>query len=115
MKLEQYFIQAAKRALSGKISRSGCYSLHGAIGVRADGAVVHARNNTCKFPTPSAHAETRLCRKLGRDAPLVIVVRTNKQGRWMLSRPCQNCQRQLEYAGVRRILYTVGPGEWAQL
>lgn len=112
MNLEKYFIQAAKLALTDVEKKDW---LHAAVGIRTDGAVVYARNHTVAIPTPSAHAETRLIRKLDKGAPLVIVVRVDKQGVWKMSKPCRNCQTALKNKGVRRVLYTTGDGEWDQM
>lgn len=111
MKIEGYFLQAVKRALSE--GRRNFF--HGAIGFRADGALVHARNELCTGKTPRAHAEARLLRKLGKHAPLVIVVRVNRQGLWMLSKPCEDCERALRRVGVKRVLYSIKPGVWGQM
>lgn len=116
VKLEKYFINAVRLALLD-LNKTGVKKnwFHAAIGIRADGAIVTARNGGQNTPMPSAHAEARLCRKLGKDSPLVIVVRVNKQGQWMISKPCQNCEKTLRIMGVKRVLYTVSHEKWAQL
>lgn len=110
MKIERYFLQAVQVALVNDRRQ-----LHAAIGIRSDGAIVVSKNGHQKYPTPSHHAESRLCRKLGKRAQLVIVVRVNRQGQWMMSKPCPNCTRALERAGVKRILYSVGHEQYETL
>lgn len=113
MKVEKYFLQAVRLAFSD--SDVGKTWLHAAIGIRADGAIVYSRNHKCKTPAPSAHAERRVCRKLGIDSPLVIVVRVNKQGQWMMSKPCLNCQNAMRRCGVKRVLYSVAHEQYEQM
>lgn len=92
----------------------------GAIGFRADGTKVMARNEAvagCVFP--QAHAEIRTLRKLDKNAEVVYVARWS-MGRqeWANSKPCPNCRRALKNKGVKKVIYTTGPGtyqsEWLQ-
>lgn len=115
MKIEKYFLDAARFALYDIQKFGKKTKLHAAIGIRKDGAIVYARNGDQNFPTLSAHAETRLCRKLGKDSPLVFVIRVNKQGNWMMSKPCVNCERALRNKGVKRVIYTVSHEMWEQM
>lgn len=86
----------------------------GCIGIRGDGAMVSAYNGAPKFPTPTAHAEGRLCRKLDRNA-YVFVSRVTKNGLWAMSKPCPDCERALRRAYVKRAYYTIGPNEYGCL
>lgn len=116
MKIEKYFIDAARLALldASKVGIKKTW-FHAAVGIRSDDTIVYARNGGQNVPTPSAHAEARLCRKLGKAAPLVIVVRVNNQGLWMLSKPCGNCENLLRSMEVKKVLYTVAHEKWARL
>jgi tRNA(Arg) A34 adenosine deaminase TadA len=86
-----------------------------AIGVRRDGAIVRATNKALRDgssnPIPSTHAEARLCRKLDAGAD-VYVARVTRDGSWAMSRPCEGCQSALRARRVRRVYYTIGPGEY---
>lgn len=101
--------------LAAKIAKTGYQErtfFLGAIGVRADGRVVTARNRTNKVPDVCGHAEARLIRKLGKNAPLVIVVRYRwGKGDFGMAKPCIACEKRLEKAGVMKVVYTAGPTE----
>jgi len=101
--------RAAGVSLGGSQDRK--YYL-GAIGVRTDGALVSAVNGgIANQRTPSAHAETRLCRKLDFGST-VYVARTAKNGDFAMARPCKGCILSMKRRGVRRCYYTIGPDEW---
>lgn len=85
----------------------------GAVGIRGDGVIVCARNSACREPTPDAHAEARLARKLGGGT--VFVARILQNGQWGLARPCPPCLTRLKAKRVERIFYTIGPNEWGCL
>jgi len=78
---------------------------------RADGVTVRAVNGRQPVPAPAHHAEARLCRKLT-PTEAVYVARTTADGAWAMSRPCPSCMRRLRSAGVERVYYTTGPGEY---
>jgi hypothetical protein len=100
--------KAAEVALSRKGRKS---FLLCAVGRRTDGPLVCSVNEAVKFPTPSAHAEARLCKKLDLGAE-VWVARVLRRGEWGLAKPCENCLRALLCRGVQRICYTTGPRSW---
>jgi len=81
----------------------------GAMGFRADGAIVFARNSPAEIPTPSAHAEARLVKKLGKNAPLVLVARysVGRQGLAM-AKPCPACEAILKSYKVKQVIYSTG-------
>lgn len=83
----------------------------GALGRRADGALVRSKNEAVVFPTPSAHAEARLCQKLDVGAA-VWVCRVLRSGEWGLAKPCIHCLQALKKRGVRRICFSTGPDEY---
>lgn len=82
-----------------------------AIGIRADGTTVASTNIRTPIRCRSAHAETRLSRKLDVGS-VVYVARASKLGEWAMARPCENCQKTLRTRGVKRVYYTVGPSEF---
>lgn len=88
----------------------------GAVGVRRDGALVHARNGASVQKNPSGHAEARLCRKLDQSAKVFVARVLRKQPLELaLARPCVQCLARLKSHGVRRVYYTVSEGEWGIL
>lgn len=88
--------------------------LLGAIGIRADGAIVTACNGNPKFPTPEHHCEYRLCRKLDRGAT-VFLARVLASGAWANSAPCRACRSRLKACQVKVVYYTLGVNEWGTL
>lgn len=66
-----------------------------AVGIRSDGTVVRARNESTVIPTGGAHAEARLVRKLDRGSK-VFVVRVRKDGTLAMAKPCSKCQPLLK-------------------
>jgi tRNA(Arg) A34 adenosine deaminase TadA len=111
-----YLTQAAEVARSEDPDNDHREAWVGAIGIRADGVVVSARNEAV-FDTgacgtdrtwsfPPAHAENRLCKKLDTGAE-VYVARTRKDGTIGMARPCTFCERVLRSRGVKKVYYTV--------
>lgn len=89
----------------------------GAVGIRADGTVVISWNGSSAGTTyercPTAHAERRLCRKLGYGASVVYVARSRREnGSMAMSRPCADCERVLRSRGVKRVEYTISDNEF---
>ncbi len=78
----------------------------GAVGQRADGTVVMARNGWSLQPIPSSHAEYRLCRKLDAHAS-VWVVRVRSNGEYGLAKPCVTCMKKLVDKRVDRLVYSI--------
>jgi tRNA(Arg) A34 adenosine deaminase TadA len=86
----------------------------GAVGVRKDNVIVHARNGIIPFPSgryPAIHAEARLCKKLGRGA-VVYVARTRKDGSLALARPCINCIQIMTSYKVKAVFWTIDNDDW---
>lgn len=98
------------------IGRIGMNKYHrlGAAGVRADGVIVASFNGNPEMPQIFHHAESRLAKKLTPKS-VVAVVRVNKQGQWQLAKPCHNCQVCMERVGVKKVYYSISPGEYAIL
>jgi len=87
----------------------------GAVAVRSDGALVAAYNGAAKTPSPSAHAEARVVRKLDQGAYVYIARVARGTGELANAKPCKNCERALRRARVKKAFYTVGPSEYGVL
>jgi len=104
---------AAKVAVKRKDKRA---FLLGAVGVRKDNALVHARNEGSAEPTPTGHAEVRLCRKLGLDSPVVYIARYSKgKNGFAMAKPCSNCLAVLKAHRVKVIVFTTGPDSFERV
>lgn len=86
--------------------------LLGAVGLRADGVFVSSRNIAAPDLVPQHHAEARLVRKLTPNSYVWVARVSRKNGDWCLAKPCPGCQRLLRSSGVKRVVYTIAPGEW---
>lgn len=86
----------------------------GSVAIRGDGKLVRAYNGAPKFPTPEHHSEGRLCRKLDRGAT-VFVARVTKDGKWNMSKPCENCMRAMRRSYVKKIYYTISHMEYGTI
>lgn len=95
----------------GRVKKDNRTFYIGAIAIRSDDVLVAAYNGSAKEPTPEAHCEARLCRKLDRNA-IVYVARTLSNGNWAMSRPCEDCQRALRRSYVKRVYYTIDHNEF---
>jgi len=83
-----------------------------AVGIRGeDGVIVSSYNGAPSEPEWKHHAESRLCMKLTPDS-VVAVVRVHADGTWALGKPCDGCQKCLHRRGVKRVYYTISPGEF---
>jgi tRNA(Arg) A34 adenosine deaminase TadA len=89
--------------------------LLGAVGRRNDDVLVSSRNIAAPDCAPGHHAETRLIRKLTPGSTVWVARITRKDGSWALARPCYGCEMRLRGAGVKRVVYTIGPNEWGVL
>jgi len=89
----------------------------GAVAVRSDGKLVHARNSPVIETSLTqftrirlSHAECRLALKLDVNA-IVYVARVTKDGKFALAKPCRMCQDALRQRGVKIVYYTVSDNE----
>jgi tRNA(Arg) A34 adenosine deaminase TadA len=87
----------------------------GAVGVRSDGVFVTAKNLPSTEHCPDHHAETRLVRKMTPDSVVWVARVLQRDGSWAMAKPCPGCERRLRAAGVKRVVYTIGPNEWGTL
>lgn len=108
-KIQKYFAQAARNAIGKTTHRRD--SIHGAVGVRNDGAIVNSKNLPTQVKNPKVHAEYLLCRKIDSES-IVYVVRLNRKGQYTNSRPCVNCQIAMRQKGVKKCYYTINETEY---
>jgi tRNA(Arg) A34 adenosine deaminase TadA len=103
---------AASVANERNVKRDKRSFLLGAVGMRNDGVIVSARNLAAADVTPAAHAEARVVRKLTCNSIVWVARVSRNNGCWALARPCENCQRRMRTAGVKKVFYTIAPNEW---
>lgn len=84
----------------------------GAVGIRDDGVMVSAYNAPSKEPCARAHAEARLVRKLSKYSIVYVTRIARGSNDWALAKPCNSCMMALRRAKVKKIYYTIGPGEY---
>jgi hypothetical protein len=104
-KLNKYFEMAIEASLSCHDNDMRAHFL-GAVGVRADGAIVSARNGSNAIRFPAIHAEARLAKKLDRNS-VVYVARVTKGGNIGLAKPCPTCEAFLRNKNVKKVFYTI--------
>lgn len=93
-------------------NRSFCL---GAVGLRKDGVLVTAKNIAAANIVPTHHAEARVVRKLTPDSVVWVARVLRSTGEWTTSRPCSSCQGRMRFAGVKKVVYTIGPDEWGTI
>lgn len=81
-----------------------------AIGIRSDGVIVTSRNSCATSPTPEAHAEARLTRKLDVGSVVFVARVLRRDGTTAMAKPCELCEAKLRRVGVTRVWYTVDGG-----
>lgn len=87
----------------------------GCIGIRDDGALVSSKNGASNFSAtvenyqllPSAHAEGRILRKLGKNGIIYVARVSRKDRSYRMARPCGMCRTQLKSSGVKKAFYTI--------
>jgi len=84
----------------------------GCIALRRDGVYVRSKNSRVKDPNLNGHAEAKALKKAGRGS-ILWVARVLKDGKtWAIAKPCKKCQALIKNKGVKRVYYTIGPGEY---
>ena len=95
-------------------------SFHSATILRRGKTLATARNSIgsrskgCGYSDQSIHAERAVVKRLGDLSQLngcvLLVVRINKQGDFLNSKPCADCQKFLEKCmrdyGLRKVVYS---------
>lgn len=86
----------------------------GCVGIRKDGVIVSAKNSPVYSTQvenyqllPTAHAEGRVLRKLGRGGELYVARIAKSTGGFAMSRPCGMCQVRIKSFNVKRVHYTL--------
>ena len=87
----------------------------GAVGLRNDGVIVTAKNVAATDVVPTHHAEARVIRKLTPNSTIWVARVSRLNGTWTTSRPCSGCQKRMKVAGVKKVIYTIGPDEWGTI
>lgn len=77
--------------------------------------VVRAANGLVDNRHAPAHAEARLCRKLDSGSVVYVGRVLRSDGSIALAKPCGRCEARLRNTGVKKVFYTIGPGEWGCL
>lgn len=110
-KVNRFFEMAKEQALAGDEKRN---FLLGAVGIRSDGALVSSKNGAVysisddEYKTlPTAHAEGRLCRKLGKNGIVYVVRIAKKDGALVMARPCPICASLMKAREVQKIYYSI--------
>lgn len=104
-----FFEAAAQAAVSKEDVRS---FLIGAIGRRADGAMVRSLNGPTPHKNRTIHAEYKLSKKLDAGATVYIVRVRKDTGEFAMARPCDNCLKVLRSKFVKKIYYSISPSEY---
>jgi tRNA(Arg) A34 adenosine deaminase TadA len=112
MRIEDYLNEAANYAISRIDGRSFFLA---AIGIRKDGARVKSRNCLSDFPVPAFHAETRILRKMDCGGTMFVARIKKSTKEWALARPCPSCFFQIKLKGIKKVYYTIAPGEWGTI
>lgn len=86
----------------------------GAAGIRHDGVLISSYNGFVRHLLWKCHAEARLMKK-STPGTIVAVARVLANGDWALARPCKNCQTCMKRKGVKRVYYTISPGEYGTM
>tara|TARA_S200002703_G_scaffold131427_1_gene118972 strand:- start:412 stop:825 length:414 start_codon:yes stop_codon:yes gene_type:complete len=113
--------------MAAKVAEQSDYGKykHGAVLVKG-GSVMNfssnSKNHTSfgqRFRTDPGmathHAETSCVLGMNREATAgstVYVARVNRKGQWRMSKPCSMCHEVMKFVGVKRVVYTIAPGEW---
>lgn len=113
------FKTAIEHAIARK-DEEAKYFLHSAIGVRADGAIVKARNLPVMMERkgangsvwPFMHAESLLVRKIDSGAQILVVRVRRLDGALGMSRPCKGCQCLLRAYKVKKVYYSISNLEY---
>lgn len=99
--------------IAANVARGGTKRnfIHGAVGIRSDGAMVTAMNSKTLTPNKAAHAEFRLTNRLDAGS-VVYVARINVDGEFMNSKPCKSCVNKMRNKRVKRVYYTISKNEY---
>ena len=95
---------------------SQCKQMHGAIIVKHNRVLGLGVNKNKNHPNivmnpklqAAVHAEVSAIKACqgDTDGATIYVARRNKRGEPMLSKPCSQCQKALDDAGINKVVYT---------
>lgn len=108
-----YLRFAASLAAKKKCPTQGFYI--GAIGIRNDGALVHAFNGSGNHPIAKGHAEVRLSHKLDVGSVVYVARYSFQDHQLTIAKPCLNCQRVLFSRGVKKVYYSIRYNEYGTI
>jgi deoxycytidylate deaminase len=105
------YLEIAAQAALGKETVSRNF-IHGCVGIRSDGAIVKSLNSSSDVPNRKLHAEYRVAAKMDAGGEIYVSrVRLDTMG-FGISKPCKSCIKVMTSRGVKRVYYTIGPGEY---
>lgn len=112
--MRHFFELAAKVATPEHLENDPRNFWLGAVGVRWDQKIVTAKNGAVHSTAVDdyqrvslAHAEARLCRKLGKRGLVFVSRVARKDKSLVMARPCTGCQPILKAHGVKRVYYSI--------
>ena len=93
----------------------------GAVGIRHDSAIVHAKNGSIscdrtfkrheKFPY--LHAEGRVIRKIGTFGKAIYVSRISRlDGSFAMARPCGTCSILITSRNIEKVYYSINSNQY---
>lgn len=112
--MKYFFDLAAKAAVPPHLDNDPRGFLLGAVGLRRDGKLVstkngavHATDTNNYRPIAWSHAESRLCRKLGRGGIVYVARIARKDRSLVMARPCGTCERILKAYATEKVFYSI--------
>lgn len=114
-KRDQARLEVAKKVadLSGVRMRHGAaiYKSGRLLAVGKNSSRTHGKFITGYETNYSEHAEIsaiRQCRKADLRGAVLYVARVNRNGKELMSRPCNKCAKAIISAGIKEVVYTTG-------
>lgn len=101
---------------AAKIAEKHTYKRYpmAAIARRADGAIVSAINHNTVGKNPAQHAEARVLRKCDIGAVLYVARISKQTKKWLMAKPCPDCQRLIKRYKVKEVYYTISENEYGR-
>jgi len=109
-KIFSYLEIAAKAALGKELITRNF--IHGAVGIRKDGAIVKSLNSSSEVPNRKLHSEYRVCAKMDFGGEVYVARVRLDTMEFGISKPCKDCIKVMTHRGVKRVYYTIGPDEY---
>lgn len=99
-KIFNYLEIAAKAALGKEIITRNF--IHGAVGIRKDGAIVKSLNSSSEVPNRRLHSEYRVCMKMDFGGELYVSRVRLDTMQFGMSKPCQPCIKSDEKSRYKK-------------